>query len=295
MTYPGYLLNPGDLFQVDIERVMIATGQPKRKIGGSQKAPRNTETSEDAEGEEGEAAEGEATETAEGAAENAVEGVAETADTDAATSKHFATLKELKKRAQKIMKEKNKFLRAKEKKALRRTLVQVKETMERGRKADDPSAAEMDEAERQLTDLLSGLSLSSNPHSAEAKKARIELRRQQEQRGPDLSKVLTGGAGGSAAAQLGLLTASQRGVLLKALQQEAENPVDSSKPYATPWQPRDWMSPFAFIPRYLEVNQKICAAVYLRHPVARPGLSEVPTPFAPVLSQLAFNWYLRRG
>jgi hypothetical protein len=55
------------------------------------------------------------------------------------------------------------------------------------------------------------------------------------------------------------------------------------------------MSPFAFVPRYLEVNQNICAAVYLRHPVARPGLSEVPTPFSPTLSQLAFNWYLRRG
>ena len=294
MTYPGYLLNPGDMFQVDIERVMTATGQPKRKTGGSQKAPRNTETSENAEGEEGEAAEGEATETAESAAETAAGGVAEIADADAAKSKHLATLKELKTRAQTIMRVKNKFLRAKEKKALRKMLVQVKETMERGRKADDPSVAKMDEAERQLTDLLSGLSLSNNPHSAEAKKARIELRRQQEQQGPDLSKMLIGG-GGTAAAQLGLLTASQRNVLLKALQQEAENPVDSSKPYATPWRPRDWMSPFAFIPRYLEVNQKICAAVYLRHPVARPGLSEVPTPFAPVLSQLAFNWYLRRG
>jgi hypothetical protein len=294
MTYPGYLLNPGDMFQVDIERVMTATGQPKKKPGGSQKAPRNTETSENAEGEEGEAAEGEAAETAEGGAETAAEGVAETADADAAKSKHFATLKELKTRAQTIMKMKNRFLRAKEKKALRKMLVQIKETMERGRKADDPSVAEMDQAERQLTDLLSGLSLSNNPHSTEAKKARLELKRQQEQQGPDLSKALIGG-GGTAAAQLGLLTASQRNVLLRALQQEAENPVDSSKPYATPWKPRDWMSPFAFIPRYLEVNQKICAAVYLRHPVARPGLSEVPTPFAPVLSQLAFNWYLRRG
>src|SRR5436190_13068516 len=29
MRYPGYLLNPGDLFQVDPERVMYATGAPK--------------------------------------------------------------------------------------------------------------------------------------------------------------------------------------------------------------------------------------------------------------------------
>ena len=29
MRYPGYLLNPGDLFQVNPERVMYATGAPK--------------------------------------------------------------------------------------------------------------------------------------------------------------------------------------------------------------------------------------------------------------------------
>src|SRR2546423_13694077 len=29
MTHPGYLLNPGDMFQVDPERVMFATGMPK--------------------------------------------------------------------------------------------------------------------------------------------------------------------------------------------------------------------------------------------------------------------------
>ena len=31
MRYPGYLLNPGDLFQVDPERVMFATGAPKSR------------------------------------------------------------------------------------------------------------------------------------------------------------------------------------------------------------------------------------------------------------------------
>ncbi|KAH8698190.1 hypothetical protein GQ44DRAFT_718323 [Phaeosphaeriaceae sp. PMI808] len=72
------------------------------------------------------------------------------------------------------------------------------------------------------------------------------------------------------------------------------NGRNSNAPYATPWRPRDYMSAFAFIPRYLEVNQNICAAVYLRHPVARPGLAEVPTPFHIETGQLAFNWYLRR-
>lgn len=73
-----------------------------------------------------------------------------------------------------------------------------------------------------------------------------------------------------------------------------ENGIDESKPYATPWRPRPYMSAFAFIPRYLEVNQNICSAVYLRHAVARPNLAEVPSPFPPEVQQLAFNWYLRR-
>lgn len=60
------------------------------------------------------------------------------------------------------------------------------------------------------------------------------------------------------------------------------------------WKSRNWMSAFAFIPRYLEVNQNVCSAVYLRHPVARPGLAEVPSPFAADTQTLAFQWYLRR-
>lgn len=79
-----------------------------------------------------------------------------------------------------------------------------------------------------------------------------------------------------------------------ALARARENPLDQSKPYATPWEPRPYMSAFAFIPRYLEVNHTICSAVYLRHPVARPGLAEVPSPFPTESLQLAFNWYLRR-
>lgn len=97
--------------------------------------------------------------------------------------------------------------------------------------------------------------------------------------------------------------ASQYGVKLDKISKEAReeyrltewkqaNPYDSSSPDA--WRPRDYMSAFAFIPRYLEVNQNICSAVYLRHPVARPGLGEVPTPFPQALNQLAFNWFLRR-
>jgi hypothetical protein len=80
----------------------------------------------------------------------------------------------------------------------------------------------------------------------------------------------------------------------KALEKSTYLGQDPAKPYATPWRPRPYMSAFAFIPRYLEVNQNICAAVYLRHPVARPGMSEVPSPFPQDTNQLAFNWYLKR-
>lgn len=73
-----------------------------------------------------------------------------------------------------------------------------------------------------------------------------------------------------------------------------ENPQDDSKPYLTPWRPKDLMAPFAFIPRYLEVNHNICHAVYLRHPVAGPGYSEIPSPFSSETQSLAYNWFLRR-
>lgn len=82
--------------------------------------------------------------------------------------------------------------------------------------------------------------------------------------------------------------------LAKQMEKEDENPVNALKAYATPWQPRPYMSPFAFVPRYLEVHHAIASAVYLRHPVVRHGLAEVPTPFSPETNQLAFNWYLRR-
>ena len=41
---------------------------------------------------------------------------------------------------------------------------------------------------------------------------------------------------------------------LKALSEDPNNVLDITKPYATPWRPRDYMAPFAFIPRYLEVS-----------------------------------------
>jgi hypothetical protein len=72
------------------------------------------------------------------------------------------------------------------------------------------------------------------------------------------------------------------------------NPFDPRKPYDTPWRPKDWMAPFAHVPRYLEVNHTICSAVYLRHPLVRTGASEIPSPFALDTAALSYAWYLRR-
>jgi len=90
------------------------------------------------------------------------------------------------------------------------------------------------------------------------------------------------------------LTQAEKDRLRTLIAQEQENPHDPSKPYLTPWKPRPYLAPFAYIPQYLEVNQNICSAVYLRHPVARKGFAEVPTPYDQQTNQLAFNWYLQR-
>jgi len=69
---------------------------------------------------------------------------------------------------------------------------------------------------------------------------------------------------------------------------------DPDRPYWTPWRPRPFLSPWAFLPAYLEVSHLTCSAVYLRDPVARAGRSEIPTPFRPDLYDLAYNYYTRR-
>src|ERR1700753_3921106 len=54
---------------------------------------------------------------------------------------------------------------------------------------------------------------------------------------------------------------------------------DESGKGRTPFRLPDYATPFTFIPAYLEVSFLTCSAVYLRHPTARPGYSEIPTPY----------------
>ncbi|KAI0260762.1 hypothetical protein BC834DRAFT_508386 [Gloeopeniophorella convolvens] len=61
----------------------------------------------------------------------------------------------------------------------------------------------------------------------------------------------------------------------------------------TPFNIPDYASPFIFIPAYLEVSFATCSAIYVRHPTARPGYSEIPTPYAAdgEVVRLAWEWY----
>ncbi|EDO16252.1 hypothetical protein Kpol_505p29 [Vanderwaltozyma polyspora DSM 70294] len=68
-----------------------------------------------------------------------------------------------------------------------------------------------------------------------------------------------------------------------------------NKPYFTPWKPRPFLAPFAILPHHIEVSFKTCHAVYLRDPVARPGHSEVISPYGLPVHQKAYMYYVRSG
>lgn len=69
-------------------------------------------------------------------------------------------------------------------------------------------------------------------------------------------------------------------------------PVDALTPFNLP----PYASPFIFLPAYAEVSFPTCSAVYVRHPTARPGYSEIPTPYDAdgEIVRLAWEWYAKR-
>lgn len=273
MRHPSYLLNPGDLFQVDPDRVMYATGAPKTAF--ERRETRQLKQKSD-EG-EAEAEEAEATEKDE--KEN-------TRD----------SLRALMSQAKTIMSTDKDVLPAKRKQELRGFQKAVRRVLSRS----DTSTVLTDSLEAQFSELT----LLLKAKRAEKKPAK-DSKKEVEEAAPAATTKSEEAASGAlseafqAAAEGGEvdtseLTDEEFDILKRALTQMRDNPIDHSKPYATPWRPRDYMSAFAFIPRYLEVNQNICAAVYLRHPVARPGSAEVPTPFGESISTPAYGWYLKR-
>ncbi|KAJ3758102.1 nam9 protein [Lentinula raphanica] len=64
----------------------------------------------------------------------------------------------------------------------------------------------------------------------------------------------------------------------------------------TPFHLPLFSSPHLFIPPYIEPSFPTCSAIYLRHPTARPGYSEIPTPYAAdgEVIRFAWEWYARR-
>lgn len=297
MRHPGYLLNPGDLFQVNPERVMFATGAPKDKYDRRQGRIAKRQASGATKKAEDEGAE-ETTSSEEQKAEEPVEKAEDPRE----------TLKTLLSQAKSIMSSSKDVLPAKRKQEIRGFQKAVRRVLSRSQSSTvltDNLEAQFSE----LTALLRASRIQSDSQSKEKKStprnidsaetaAAREQTESESQPGEKLTEAFRLAAQNPEAALdtdvAEELSERELDVLKRALAQLRDNPIDNTKPYATPWRPRDYMSAFAFIPRYLEVNQNICAAVYLRHPVARPGFAEVPTPFGESIATPAFTWYLRR-
>lgn len=283
------------MFEVDPDKVMFAAGKDKNQAS-LEAAVKRVQAKEAAkavaeeeavvelkEGVDAAAAEGEAVEKAEAQAEKETAAAQEAEELDLSEFPHAEREAEQRRRVKAIIKSAKTILKedtdlnAKRKQELRAFVKASKKAL--GQKEDLSS----DDLMEKLASHLSRFKLDDSAVTAVAGKGD----------GKGDSKDATP----ETASADSVLSEADQGKLLKILranEEDDENPVDPSKPYATPWQPRKFLEPFAFIPRYLEVNQNICAAVYLRHPVARRGLAEVPTPFPYDVNQLAYTWYLRR-
>ncbi|KAF8664116.1 hypothetical protein AX16_000806 [Volvariella volvacea WC 439] len=75
-----------------------------------------------------------------------------------------------------------------------------------------------------------------------------------------------------------------------------EGVTDPKKKVGTPFYLPHYASPWLFIPAYIEPNFATCSAVYVRHPTARPGYSEIPTPYDAdgEVIRFAWEWYVKR-
>lgn len=290
MIYPGYLLNPGDMFQVDPERVLYATGAFKERF--SQRARRAVKREQQRQKAKAQkqieeaSAEKDPEEPAESANSTALVPLQEPKQEDSLEGQTDSMLrKKINKKKNEALKKVKHFynhgvaikaLSAKRKQDIRALIKEIKTI------CDKFPVSEFSTLDSKLAPLLAQV---EDPQETRVFRAPEEP--ESEDSEPNAYRV-------GRTAELDAYEKGQRARIIQRMEELRENPHDPSKPYATPWQPRPYMAPFVFIPRYLEVNQKVCAAVYLRHPQARPGLSEVPSPFGPETQQLAFTWYLRR-
>ncbi|RAL11400.1 mitochondrial 37S ribosomal protein uS4m [Aspergillus homomorphus CBS 101889] len=309
MRYPGYLLNPGDMFQVEPERVMYATGAPKDR---NERRQTRAARKEKAAAKEAEEAAEEAASTEEAKDETKGEAKEEAA---VETESPRETLTALLAQAKNIMSRSKDVLPAKRKQELRGFQKAVRRILSRSG-SSTVLTTNLEEQFAELTTLLKA-KRAEKPSDSKAKEENGENSEEATAEKPSTENSASEDVAGKAPENSPIttqlaeafrqatqnpeqdvdaseLTDHEFEVLRRALIQMRDNPIDSTKPYATPWRPREYMSAFAMIPRYLEVNHNICAAVYLRHPVARPGWTEVPSPFGEATHTPAFLWYLRR-
>lgn len=301
MVHPTYQLNPGDMFQVDIEKVMIATGREKpsakqleaidgnrraQEANAAKKLARALEAAEAAEAAESKAAPSTTATDAPPSAD------ATPAPETRTQKQQIAALNDIARQAKALSQARGDMaVSARRKQAVRALIKDVKGHLARVKKTD-PST--VDATIDDVTTLLSRFFLFTKKGAKEEQKeptkesfASPPSRTAQE---PDADADADAFRGLSMEQSIQIYDDVEAAIV-----EDRDNPEDRSKPYMTPWKPKPFMPAFAFIPRYLEVNQSICAAVYLRHPVARKGMGEVPTPFGRLVNELAFNWYLRRG
>jgi ribosomal protein S4 len=71
--------------------------------------------------------------------------------------------------------------------------------------------------------------------------------------------------------------------------------ANPSKSYFTPWKPRQFLPVFSVLPKHIEISFSTCHAVYLRDPVARPGESEVISPYDEDIHERSYMYYVKNG
>ncbi|KAH8735515.1 hypothetical protein BGZ61DRAFT_489479 [Ilyonectria robusta] len=312
MVHPSYALNPGDMFQVDVEKVLYGTGEqrPQKADAPLRQSIKSRKKLDD-----------DAVQRirSKKAGAKATEGEGEAADAVELSAEdeiylQTGRLRRLRRSAREILQGDLRNLSAKQKKELRL----FRGSAQRFLSLPEEGKLNADDLVSQLQDQIGKLQIvpafkKADPvqetEDGEPKEETAEEKEKREERTQKKKefqmRVLEKGLDGLKSEKdrawahniMSTTEFSNEEIrrLARILKNDEENPIDESKPYATPWRPRPFMSAFAFIPRYLEVNPNICAAVYLRHPVARKGMAEVPTPFGYLTNQLAHNWYLERG
>ncbi len=186
MVYPGYQLNPGDMFQVDPDRVLTATGRQRPSITNK---PEKEAAAEEAEEEPEAPVEEQASADAEVEAA-AKEAVADAADAEAdaaekakedevaspelAKEREYVRLKAIFNQAKTVLEGNKEDLSAKRKQEIRSLIKSVKAEMSRLRRQDD-SVEESQSTVDNLVTLMSRLQLSTST----ARKARAGAEKQE--------------------------------------------------------------------------------------------------------------------